>query len=1554
VRTTVGQILINETLPEDMRDYDRVLDKKGMKKLFQELAAQHPEKYREVSHAISQVGWRAAQQTGGFSFGLKHMRKSKAGKAVRKRILKAMETALSDDNLTDEQREALITKYAGREMEKQREAIYEEALAAENPLALQVLSGSRGSPMNLASLLGSDLLYTDQRDRLIPVPVLRSYAEGLTPAEYWAGTYGARRGVMATKFATRDAGFLAKQLNQVAHRLMVVDQDRDGEPDTVRGVPFDVDDPDSEGALLAHPIGGYARNTPVTPKILHNLKRKGIKRVLLRSPMVGGSPEGGIYARDVGIREKSGLPGKGENVGLAAAQALSEPLSQAQLSAKHSGGVAGEEKAVSGFDYINQLIQVPKTFKGGASHSQIDGIVTRIEDAPAGGKYVYVGSDKHFVAEGFGMKVKRGQRVEAGDVLSEGIPNPSEVVKHKGVGEGRRYFTQAFRQVMNEANLTVNRRNVELLSRGLINHVRLTDEYDRYVPDDVVPYSTLERRWKPRAGAVQRKPKEAIGKYLERPYLHYTIGTKVRPSMLKDFDEFGVKDVDVHDDPPPFQPEMIRGMYSVQHDPDWMTRMYGSGIKGSLLRGAQRGASSTELGTSFVPGLARGVEFGRQGLVRQPEPTVKAAASGGFGGWGSTIGAPGGAPQLPNPAGGFKTYTPPKPPAAAKKPLGPFQGTHGDWQKYLKTVKPGVPVHPPPVSSRAHTALPLSSIPKDPAAPYRPWERVQPRYEQGLDPQGRFEMGAGEGGRRPLHEAFRPGMGPYGQYAALEKTRMFSDPLATGPNPYSFAGKPFDYKSLAWRMPAAAVMPGTAGWADPSLKGTSHGNMATLAGLTGLGGIAGAIRPATQWAGRGLQGMQVARSGGLLSKVLPGLAAWKPFAGTTYAGAAGPGYGTVTRVLADGTKVLEPASKAGRLSRFGHFLARAPAAVGSWLAGSTGAIDEGQQAARVAKTTADLAKATTLGQRLMNPIGRAVDALRGTTAATWAARGGGLLARTGAGMARAAPGINAAMLALDAGKEMYQGYHKGRSMGYGARPGAGAWDTYVGTAQAIGHGFHENSREFAQQQLDDREDWEKRWDNLGRPIQSIYTAAGEGFGTAGEYARLAGNKLQERRMAREMQPGLERSAKRMGEMDPALKGWKKVWMGDRMGLQNAQGQRFSFDDAPGDIKQRWFANLRRIEAQNRTKHFMARAQQRRKEQPARIAETHGEFEPTTGMVKTQADKLASGTSTTGAVPGSPRASSYEANVEGEGKGQTDTDTAAPKADLPTPPKPDATATTKAAPKAKAPPPPPSYFGGYRPGFSLAKNPLFQPAAQFAGKMFGQMGSAAALLAGLDVNALGVLTGGKSGKPYSGIGNLFRGVMPGTSRAPAAAPAALPAAAAAAATKTAPAATPPAPTASAAPVQTAAANTLLPDVQQAIAESQGQTSPFAIATDTAATPDIVFPDSPAIEMRTEYSRPLPKPTHGIGGVNVTEPPKPTHGIGGTNVYVPDASKSVRYQLSNDPEFSAQIQALTDNPAMKKHMYGELTRLGDQVRAGMTTMDQAKVQVRDMLSALQSMR
>lgn len=618
LKTTLGQLMINEALPPDLRNYDRVLDKKEMAKLGDDLARKYPDKYREIMKRLFDVGKDSSYTTNGLSFSLDNFKSPVAARELQAKLRQQLRGIMANSNLSDAQRNLRILELNAKIQQEMADRVFKEAEEHDNPLYRQVVGTGKGNKFVLNSLIGGADQYIDHRDEPIPIPVVHSYSQGLSPAEYFAGSFGARKGIMDTKGAVQDAGFFGKQLAQVSHRLLVTADDEDDpeheDKNFERGLPSDVDDPDNEGALLSRPIGPYKRNTVLTPKILKDIKAMGVKDILVRSPLVGGPADGGVFSKDVGYREKGRLAPIGDYVGLAAAQALTEPVTQAQLSSKHSGGVAaGGAKAVSGFKAINALLQVPKKFPNGAAHAQIDGVVTNIREAPQGGHYVQVGGQEHYVPVDSALTVKKGDTVEAGDVLSDGIPNPAEIVKHKGIGEGRKYFVSAIRDVYKNSGITAHRRNVELFARGLINHVRLTEEYGDYVQDDIIPYSMLERNWHPRPGAVMVAPKAATGQYLEKPVLHYSIGTKIGKNVIANLERYGVKNIQAHRDPPPFQPEMVRGMANIGQDPDWMTKMLGSYQKTNLLTAAQRGASSDTSGSSFVPSLARGEDFGLKG-----------------------------------------------------------------------------------------------------------------------------------------------------------------------------------------------------------------------------------------------------------------------------------------------------------------------------------------------------------------------------------------------------------------------------------------------------------------------------------------------------------------------------------------------------------------------------------------------------------------------------------------------------------------------------------------------------------------------------------------------------------------------------------------------------------------------------------------------------------------------------------------------------------------------------------------------------------------------------
>lgn len=618
---TAGTAAIESALPKEYRGKLGILDTDGIKALFADIGKNHPDQYRDISHRLNQMGALFAYRTGGASFGPEQLRTPAVARQIKQKIADEIERIMEDPQIDEDSKPKEVIDAVERYREKFGNSIMDTATKERNPLMKQVKSGTRGSRANIMSLLGSDLLYADANNNTIPIPILRSFSEGLSPAEFLASSYGTRQGVLGAKLATQKGGYFEKLLVQVAHRQRVTDDDDDGEPDVneMRGLPVDTDDPDNEGALLARDIGDFKRNAVITPAMMVALKRAGINNILVRSPISGRSRHGGVNAKDVGIREFGRLPRIGESVGVVSGQAVGERVAQGALGSKHGGGVAGGSNSVSGFDAFNNQIQIPKVFPGGATHAETDGRVEKIEKAPGGGHMVIVDGVQHFVPEEMGITAKIGDYVEAGDTMSEGWPNPAKIVEHKGIGEGKRQFIQSFKKALRSGGIKPQRRNLELIAQGLINHVEMTDDQEAYTPGDVMTYDFVERNYQPREDSRMVDVDHSRNQYLEKPILHYSIGTKVRPSVINTLKQYGVTQVNVHEKPPGFRPKMIRASDNLNYDPDWMVRMYGSNLKKTLLDSARRGLSSDPFSTSFVPGVATGMNFGGSKLFRPPE-----------------------------------------------------------------------------------------------------------------------------------------------------------------------------------------------------------------------------------------------------------------------------------------------------------------------------------------------------------------------------------------------------------------------------------------------------------------------------------------------------------------------------------------------------------------------------------------------------------------------------------------------------------------------------------------------------------------------------------------------------------------------------------------------------------------------------------------------------------------------------------------------------------------------------------------------------------------------
>lgn len=612
--TTVGQVLLKFFIPAQFHSLvsDTILDKKGIGKLFADLAEKAPEQYSKIVSDLTRLGFEISTRQGtsitlkdlvspidkdklwdDFDKYSEEVEKSKDSKAVKdKKIFEKYNLMMSN-------------------VEKE---ILDKGLNENKSLAKIILAGSRGSPAQYRGTIATQGLVVDAEGKpKMDIPIKSSYAEGLSLPEYLTTSFGTRTGEVLKKISVAQGGYGSKQFARALMPLQVVEADCG----TMNGIDVPVSDKESVGAFLAKAVEGHNRNNPITSNMLGELKSKNIKNITIRSPMTCQSNKkhhsGGLCQMCVGKREK-GMAAMDSYVGLVAGTAVAEPLTESAMKARHSGGAATSLGGQQGFKLINQLANIPKTFVGKAPLAQEDGVITKLEPAAAGGYFISVNDHEHYIGIDQEPKFKLGDRVEQGQVLSTGLIDPREVVQYRGIGDGRKYYMEAMKKAFDDSGLPVNRRNFELIAKAAIDHVKITDPegLGDYLPDQVVAYSAIEKTYEPREDSKQLRLDFAYGKYLEKPELHYTIGTKVTTAVIDHLKDHGIESVLVNDNPPNFEPAMVRLVDIPEHHDDWMHVLNSTNLAKRFVNLVNKGATSDTKGSSPIPGLAYGVGFGEK------------------------------------------------------------------------------------------------------------------------------------------------------------------------------------------------------------------------------------------------------------------------------------------------------------------------------------------------------------------------------------------------------------------------------------------------------------------------------------------------------------------------------------------------------------------------------------------------------------------------------------------------------------------------------------------------------------------------------------------------------------------------------------------------------------------------------------------------------------------------------------------------------------------------------------------------------------------------------
>lgn len=601
--TTIGRLMIEQALGEDVA-FDE-LNKKNLNKILLGIALQKPEKYKDTVKKLVQLGAEIITRSG-YSFSIDDLKPSpdliRSRQEFAKKAFQTYKQYAKDPKKRKEEMVKLLSDYAN----KVTDQLYQKGLRQGNSFAYQIYSGARGKPNQLRAMVFAPVILTDSNNEPIPIPVLSSYSEGLSPFDYYIASFGTRKGYVDVKQATRDAGYLSKQFAQAVSDLVVTKEN----PKDNEGLPVDIDK-EIIGRYLARPVAGLPAGTLIDKDAYEKIVKSKAKKIYIYSPLTDKSTHG-LSSKSVGLLQGR-KPQIGENLGILLATSISEPITQTQISSKHKAGLLQKGVQIGSYDVIKSFLTAPENFSLMATVAKTDGIVLNIEKAPQGGNIITIGEEKHYVPPNLGVTVKKGQKVEAGDVLSEGVANPAEITKYKGIGEGRRYFMEKFKEILDAADIDVRRNALETIARGLVRHVKIThpDGYKGWLPDDIVEYETLASKWEPRADSKLMSPKMAINHYLEKPVLHLTIGTRITPKLVKILEEAKIDKILVNESAPPFEPIFIRPLMALAQKENWMSRLAGFGLKKSLLEAVHRGRTAQRHGISPYPALAEAVEFGK-------------------------------------------------------------------------------------------------------------------------------------------------------------------------------------------------------------------------------------------------------------------------------------------------------------------------------------------------------------------------------------------------------------------------------------------------------------------------------------------------------------------------------------------------------------------------------------------------------------------------------------------------------------------------------------------------------------------------------------------------------------------------------------------------------------------------------------------------------------------------------------------------------------------------------------------------------------------------------
>ena len=509
VRTTVGRLIFNEGIPQDLGFVDRedpeacfdpeinfVCGKKQLGKIIDKCIIRHGfTQSAEVLDIIKARGYHYST-LGSLTVSIYDMtvpqKKYPLIRETEQEIVK-IEKQFKRGFLTNDERYRLVVKAWEQTTKDVTEAL-QAGLDRYNPIFMMADSGARGSMAQIRQLAGMRGLMADTSGRTIEIPIKANFREGLSVLEYFISSRGARKGLADTALRTADSGYLTRRLVDVSQEVIIREHDcGTAEGITVREISENgqVIEPFAERLKGRYPVSDVV--DPTTGEVLFDkdhmftmddakvLEDKGIHELKIRSVLTCRARQG-VCSKCYGVNLAIGEPvGEGEAVGIIAAQSIGEPGTQLTMRTFHTGGVAGGD-ITQGLPRVEELFEARKPKKM-AQLAEISGRVTMEESKRITICNVTITADDGEVVSyalpySAGIRCKDGDWVNKGDQLTEGALSPHEVLRIRGVSAVHDYLIQEVQKPYRQQGVDINDKHIEIIVRQMMRKVRIEEPGD--------------------------------------------------------------------------------------------------------------------------------------------------------------------------------------------------------------------------------------------------------------------------------------------------------------------------------------------------------------------------------------------------------------------------------------------------------------------------------------------------------------------------------------------------------------------------------------------------------------------------------------------------------------------------------------------------------------------------------------------------------------------------------------------------------------------------------------------------------------------------------------------------------------------------------------------------------------------------------------------------------------------------------------------------------------------------------------------------------------------